>query len=80
MSKRKMLFAVLVLLILFVGWIAWDTSPAMEKHNIPKAENLELRILYPEKPSAKVFRAKKAEFEARTLRRELEEGRKLRRD
>jgi len=29
---------------------------------------------------AKVFRAKKAEFEARTLRRELEEGRKLRRD
>jgi len=34
MSKRKMLFAVLVLLILFVGWIAWDTSPAMEKHNI----------------------------------------------
>jgi len=36
MSKRKMLFAVLVLLILFVGWIAWDTSPAMEKHNIPK--------------------------------------------
>ncbi len=27
---------------------------------------------------AKVFRAKKAEFEARTLRRELEEGRKLR--
>jgi len=54
MSKRKMLFAVLVLLILFVGWIAWDTSPAMEKHNIPKAENLELRILYPEKPSAKV--------------------------
>jgi len=55
MSKRKMLFAVLVLLILFVGWIAWDTSPAMEKHNIPKAENLELRILYPEKPSAKVL-------------------------
>lgn len=29
---------------------------------------------------SKVFRAKKAEFEARTLRRELEEGRKLRRD
>ncbi|WP_461866673.1 DUF5814 domain-containing protein [Thermococcus sp.] len=29
---------------------------------------------------AKVFRVKNAEFEARTLRRELEEGRKLRRD
>ncbi|WP_457753710.1 DUF5814 domain-containing protein, partial [Thermococcus sp.] len=29
---------------------------------------------------AKVFRVKDAEFEARTLRRELEEGRKLRRE
>ena len=29
---------------------------------------------------AKVFRTKKAEFEARTLRRELEEGRKLKKD
>ena len=55
MSKRKMLFAVLVLLILFVGLITWNTSPAMEKRDIPKAENLELRILYPEKPSAKVL-------------------------